>query len=1045
MEEIILRYYEKLFTSSVPTLGEGDLSFVTNILSDEENTRLNSEIKEEEVYKALKQMHPSKAPGPDGFSPAFYQQFWDVVGSDVVEAVRQFLNSENLLKQINCTWVTLIPKVKNPEFVHQLRPISLCNVIYNIGSKVLANRLKPLLDDIISQQQSAFVPGRLISDNSLLAFEISHCLKRRRRGNVGFCALKLDMSKAYDRVEWDFLEAVLDKLGFGATWIRWTMACVSTVSYSFLVNGDPCGNISPSRGLRQGDAISPYLFLLCAEVLSRMIKEAERNDLMHGVKVCQQAPAISHLFFADDSFIFSKAEITDILCMRDIFQKYEHMSGQQINYEKSCISFSKNVPRWKQDDLARVLGVTRVDKHDKYLGLPTELSYSKDEAFWYLVDRVRTRTQGWRNKTLSTAGKEVLIKAVVQSIPTYVMSCFELPKHLCDEMHRLMARFWWGEFGEERKIHWVAWDKLCAPKKEGGLGFRDMHLFNTALLAKQGWRLICRLDSLLAQVFKARYFPNTDFMHAVLHKGASFSWRSIMKGRDLLKKGLRFQVGNGEDISIWNDPWVPLPYRFKPFSIPMQGAEDLRVVDLIDEETGDWQEWLLHELFTPMEVVNIMKIPLSLSGGIDRLVWHFDKKGRYSVKNGYHVARVMDTLERTASGSSFGADRARLWGKLWKVNVPPKVRMHAWRLVKGTLPTRAALAKRVQLSDVRCVYCSNGVEDSLHLFKNCDALRTFWMHSSLELQPGKHPSIVLDVWFWDMVDALNGEKLEYFLMALWVVWMERNNIVWKASVSNPTNMHAWAKSFLHEYKQLHKRQGGKAKRSLIKWTCPPRGRLKINIDGSFCTETGGGGVGVVVRNFEGTCIATFARPFHFAQSDIHMEAEALRAGLLIAIQQDWKEIIVESDCVNLVSALRATDDDFSSIGRILDDCRREVDDEQTIQEGSFDGRYEISNWSPKKKKNDERPHVTAVMLEGSDQIVFSFSHKYDRNRVLSGCAWHFDKALFAISATDGKEDLLRVRVMIDVNKPLRKVASVRLPQQEKPACYELDYIKLSTF
>ncbi|XP_062014420.1 uncharacterized protein LOC133730938 [Rosa rugosa] len=250
--------------------------------------------------------------------------------------------------------------------------------------------------------------------------------------------------------------------------------------------------------------------------------------------------------------------------------------------------------------------------------------------------------------------------------------------------------------------------------------------------------------------------------------------------------------------------------------------------------------------------------------------------------------------------------------------------MHAWRLVKGILPTRAALAKRVQLPDVRCVYCSNGVEDSLHLFKNCEALKAFWKHGSLNLQPGKHPTTLLDIWFWDMINALDGENLEYFLMALWVVWMERNNMVWKGSYFNIINMHAWATSFLNDYKKLHERQGRKARRAPIKWTCPPRGRLKINIDGSFCVETGSGGVGVVVRNYEGMCMATFARTVQYAESAIHMEAEALKAGLLIAIQQDWKEIEVESDCVNLVSALHVDGDDFSDIGRILDNYRRYV-------------------------------------------------------------------------------------------------------------------------
>ncbi|KAL6193839.1 hypothetical protein ACLB2K_034923 [Fragaria x ananassa] len=273
-------------------------------------------------------MHPGKAPGPDGFSQAFYQQFWDIVGKDVVEAVKVLLESEESMRQVNNTWVTLIPKVKTPENMQQLRPISLCNVIYKICSKVLANRLKPLLDDIISPFQSAFVPGRLISDNSILAYEISHYLKKRRRGHVGYSAVKLDMSKAYDRVEWKFLEAMMIQLGFGKRWITWIMRCVKTVTYSFVINGEPVGNLIPSRGLRQGDAISPYLFLFCAEYLSRLLVMAEQQHQIEGVRICPEAPPITHLFFADDSFIFIRAGFREFIILRNILRLYEKATGQ---------------------------------------------------------------------------------------------------------------------------------------------------------------------------------------------------------------------------------------------------------------------------------------------------------------------------------------------------------------------------------------------------------------------------------------------------------------------------------------------------------------------------------------------------------------------------------------------------------------------------------------------------------------------------------------------------------------------------------------------
>ena len=251
--------------------------------------------------------------------------------------------------------------------------------------------------------------------------------------------------------------------------------CVKTVSYSFLINGEPRGNIIPSRGLRQGDSISPYLFLLCAEVLSRWISHAENCQLLHGVKVSREAPSISHLFFADDSFIFIKADASECEVLNDILRAYENASGQKINFEKSSISFSRNVPMDQQMDLARILDVQRVDKHESYLGLPMDISYSKNAAFGFLKERVDKRLQGWHMKTLSNAGREILLKAVIQSIPTYVTNCFELPKQLCNEIHQSMARFWSGGNEKERKIHWMSWERLCTSKAEGGMGFRNLH------------------------------------------------------------------------------------------------------------------------------------------------------------------------------------------------------------------------------------------------------------------------------------------------------------------------------------------------------------------------------------------------------------------------------------------------------------------------------------------------------------------------------------------------------------------------------------------
>ncbi|XP_024196518.1 uncharacterized mitochondrial protein AtMg00310-like [Rosa chinensis] len=265
------------------------------------------------------------------------------------------------------------------------------------------------------------------------------------------------------------------------------------------------------------------------------------------------------------------------------------------------------------------------------------MSYSKTKAFGFLNEKILARTQGWCEKTLSGGRKELLIKVVTQAIPSYVMSCFELPKHLCQEMHRLMAGFWWGDADNGRKIHWLAWEKLCCPKSEGGLGFRNMHFFNLALLAKQGWRLLTQLDSIIAKLLKAKYFPHCSFLEAELKGGASYSWHSIISGRDVLKLGLRYQVGSGCNISMWNDPWVPIPHSFRPYSPIMEGMENLVVSDLIDFDTKTWAIDFMKEFFTEGEVERMASIPLSSRGVDDRLIWHYDKKDIYQVRNGYHV------------------------------------------------------------------------------------------------------------------------------------------------------------------------------------------------------------------------------------------------------------------------------------------------------------------------------------------------------------------------------------------------------------------------
>ena len=307
IERTILGYFENIYKSDQPTNFKASLSLITTRVSTDMNEDLNADFMAEEVWNALKQMHPTKAPGLDGMSPIFFKHYWNIVGPEVVNCVLSSLNSGRMPCCLNETYICHIPKVKSPPKMTDFRPISLCNVVYKLISKVLANRLKRVLDVVIDESQSAFVPGRLIIDNVIVAFETMHCIDQRKKGKEALMAVKLDMSKAYNRVEWVYLEAMMRKMGFHERWISLIMMCVTTVSYSVLINGEPKGKIIPSRGLRQGDPISPYLFLLCAEGLSAMIKKEEREGNLNGIAICRRAPRITHMLFANDSIVFCRA------------------------------------------------------------------------------------------------------------------------------------------------------------------------------------------------------------------------------------------------------------------------------------------------------------------------------------------------------------------------------------------------------------------------------------------------------------------------------------------------------------------------------------------------------------------------------------------------------------------------------------------------------------------------------------------------------------------------------------------------------------------
>lgn len=246
---------------------------------------------------------------------------------------------------------------------------------------------------------------------------------------------------------------MIEVLRFPERFITLIMDCVQTVQYSILVQGAPFGKIAPSRGLRQRDPISPYLFLLVAEGFSSLLRSAERKKLIHGVSIARGASSISHLFFVDDILLFCDATVSDCSNLKEVFWIYEEASGQKINKEKSAMCFSPKTTRQVKQACGTVPNMSIVPCHEHYLGLPTVAGKDKRKLFRGLYDRVWQRVQGWEGRLLSKAGKEILIKAVTQAIPIYTMIVFQLPIGTCKEMNRWIEGFWWGK-STGRGIHW---------------------------------------------------------------------------------------------------------------------------------------------------------------------------------------------------------------------------------------------------------------------------------------------------------------------------------------------------------------------------------------------------------------------------------------------------------------------------------------------------------------------------------------------------------------------------------------------------------------
>uniref|UniRef100_A0A251VNU9 Putative RNA-directed DNA polymerase, eukaryota, Reverse transcriptase zinc-binding domain protein n=1 Tax=Helianthus annuus TaxID=4232 RepID=A0A251VNU9_HELAN len=738
-------------------------------------------VTQEEVKAAMFSIGIDKAPGPDGFTAAFFKSAWPVIGDDISNAIIDFFGSGKLLRELNHTMLVLIPKIPTPLAVTDYRPIACCNVLYKCISKIIADRIKKGLNEIVSVNQSAFVPGRKITDNILLTQELMHNYHR----NVGppRCAFKVDIQKAYDTVDWKFLRSVLIGFGFNVKMVEWIMVCVSTTTYSVCVNGNVHGFFKGNRGLRQGDPMSPYLFTLVMEVLTRILHETIRIDSSFRFHNKCERQQIVNLCFADDLFLFARGDVNSAKCIMSSLNKFTKMSGLAPNSHKSTVFFC-NVPISAKNAILDVLPFVEGKLPVRYLGVPlicSKLSYKDCSS---LVEMLEKRITNWRNKLLSFAGRLQLISSVLSSMHVYWSSVFVLPSRVIKDLETRMRNFLWSQDASfHRGKAKVSWKTVCTPKFEGGLGIRRIGDMNVALMTSHVGSILSRRNSLWVDWVHDHRLKDKNFWMCKIPSNSSWSWRKLLQLRQSLRPYMWTKIGNGEDTSAWYDKWCdigPLGNFLTPRTITNAGFRlDNKVVDVQTNGVWSWPvAW--RDLFPVLNQIDNVHIELNKQ---DKLLW-----------------RDGDDFDEVTTSGVWNSIRYRSpeveWGSLvWFAQCIPRHAFLMWLIMRGKLLTQDkilqwGIERRKNMNMMCCMLCYQNNDSHSHLFFECPFSAQVWISVRQKVDMVSVQPKWTDIIDWLLPRARSRSVANYAARLLvaasaYIIWQERNARIFKNQMRPP--------------------------------------------------------------------------------------------------------------------------------------------------------------------------------------------------------------------------------------------------------------------
>lgn len=785
-----------------------------NQLSDGDNNWLVEDFDMAEIKTAVWECEGNKSPGPDGYNFSFLKKFWDLVSVDVKRMVDDFSIHDRWPRGTNSSFITLIPKCASPQGLNDFRPISLVGCLYKIITKILAARMKRVLPKVIHDTQYAFLEGRGMLDSVVIANEVIHEAK-----SVGMSAMvfKVDFEKAYDSVRWKFLFYMLRRMNFGEKWIKWVKGCLESSYVSVLVNGSPTNEFKMEKGVRQGDPLAPFLFLVVAEGLNGLLREAVLKEKFKPCKVGRGLGVeVGLLQFADDALFLGEASLSNMVTLKCILRCFELVSGMKINFHKSKIAgIAVTDPITNQ--FAALLNCKVMSIPFIYLGLPVGANPRRLATWDPMLNKIRSRLSSWKAKKLSFGGRVCLVKSVLTALPLYFISFFRMPKGIVKKCQQLMARFLWGGSDDVRKIAWVGWDQCCKPKSEGGLGLRDLESFNLALLGKWRWRILHEKESLWCQVLMAKYGDGISSKFSVWWKDLLLSCVGPESG-NWFENGLCWRLGDGADTSFWEDNW----HGKGSFRVSFDGLyaisqqKNLKLSEMGSWTDGVWK-WDL-QWSTSVEGENVLKLGVlaqiissfSLTrGGKDKWVWVKDSSGSYSVSSAYESIFEFET-------DDFG----HVYASIWRSWAPSNARAFGWRVLLNRIQTKSNLVKRnIPIHNSVCTWCGIEEETTPHLLFHCSfAWKVWstilkWLGFSLVL-PGDQKDHFYQFTSACFLPKRNGLST-IWLSVIWHLWISRNGSVFREEEAEASRIvedvkaKAWFwlrgrnKSFIHCISEWH--------------------------------------------------------------------------------------------------------------------------------------------------------------------------------------------------------------------------------------------------